>query len=210
MKRSSGVTALAVMLIIFGLGQLVGSISQFAVGPRAAEQQIAGLKAHINSAFSGSEGGKTLPPERRARLNAKLDKAGAEMQEYVTSPVVRMRLVINALLALAAIVGGFGALALYEWARELVVWQAWGAVVLTLLFAWNIAPSASIAEATLELLEDPAIQQHTREIIYRGQMLTTIVAVASGALWNGFLIWFFNRRQVAGQFRAAQPAEQAS
>jgi len=45
MKRSSGVTALAVMLIIFGLGQLVGSISQFAVGPRAAEQQIAGLKA---------------------------------------------------------------------------------------------------------------------------------------------------------------------
>ncbi len=199
MKRSAGVTAFAVLFIVLGLGRALGGVAQLIAAPRLIDRQMSALRGQID-ALAGTPGRGHLPPERRAKLHARLDRAAAVMQESLTSPIARMRLVTFGLLGLTMCVAGIGVWSLSEWARELAIWQAWVSIVFAVLFIWLTPPSSAFPDAALELVDDSAVQAQVREIVRRGQTLALVTAVALEALWNGLVVWFLTRRSVSAQF----------
>jgi hypothetical protein len=199
-QRSIGVTVLAGLFILAGLGRLTGSLMHLVAGPHIVEQQVAQIQTQVNAAVTNPEQ-KQLSGERRARMQEKLNTAIAALRSFSTLPLVRFRFILFGMLGLALVIGGVGVLALYPWARAIILWQAGLAIVCTVAFIWLVPPSAALAEATLELVEDPAAQRQMQELIHRSQMMVVLISAGMEVAWNGFVLWFFNRSGVRAQFQ---------
>ena len=200
-KRSAGVTAWAIVLIIAGVWMVGGSLISLAVGPQLVEMNFAQVKLQLESMPAG-EGPGQMTAEMKTKILSRVDEIKQNIVRMIQSPLVTIMTWVRALFGVLALVAGIGVLQLREWGRRLVSIQAAGALALGLWGLW-VSPQRQIAEqflAAMTELMPPAAIMSLRQAMVMGQALSLGLGLALLLAWNGVLIWFFNRASVKAQF----------
>ncbi|MBI4598134.1 MAG: hypothetical protein HY737_07040 [Candidatus Omnitrophica bacterium] len=203
MKRSGGVTAWAMVLIVIGALTAAGSLFALAIGPRALDVYEAQLR-QLDSAPTGDQPGQ-LPPEEKERALRQLRQALESVRQILSAPAIRMATAAKSALGSAALIAGIGLLMLQGWARTLAIGQA-GASILLGLWELFVSPQRQIAEqmmAAMNGLVDAATLAQMRQSLQIGQAVGLGVGLLLLLAWNGVIIWFFNRESVKAQFASA-------
>lgn len=201
MKRSGGVTAVAIVMMLAGVLTGVGALMSLSAGPRALDALDQRMQ-QLETLPSGTAQGQ-MSPERVAQLRQRLQEITQELRAVLESPAVRISTFLAALMGIAAFIAGLGVLLLQGWARTLAIFQAGLSIPLG-LFAAMYSPQQRLSQAMLRFYEglvDPATQQHLQQTMALGQTIGQWVGIITLLAWNGFLIWFFSRASVKAQFQ---------
>ncbi len=204
MRRSTGVTVWAVLLILGGglslAGSVVSSVVSGAMRGGAMEERFRQLDDQL-SHIKGTDG-QPMPPEKVAEMRAKLQQMRVKMEQFFTSPRMQMLTGAHGIVGLAALVAGIGVLLLKGWARSLAIGQAIGALVVglcsqLLMHGWQQEMMQSFAIGAV----DPAQQQAMQQAFQIAQTVGLGLGIVFLLAWNGLLLWFFNRASVKAQFQ---------
>jgi hypothetical protein len=207
MKRSTGVTVWAVLLILGGgfslFGSVVSSALSGAMRGGAMEEQFRTLDAQLSQA-KGADG-QVLPPEQVTKLRDQLQQMRAKMEQFFTSPLMQVLTGAHGLVGLAALVAGIGLLLLKGWARSLAIGQAIGATVVGLcsqlvMHGWQQDVLQSMVSSAGT---EPAQQQAMQQMMGTAQTFGLGLGIVLLLAWNGVLIWFLNRPSVKAQFQVS-------
>ncbi len=201
MRRSGGVTAVAIVLMLAGILTGGGAVMSLSTGPRvlgALDQRMKQLETLPTGTGQGQ-----ITPEQLTKLRQRLQEVTQELRAVMESPAVRISTLLAALMGIAAFMAGLGVLLLKGWARTLAIYQAGLSIPLG-LFAAMSSPQQRLSQAMLRFYEglvDPATQQHLQQTMALGQTIGQWVGIIGLLAWNGFLIWFFTRASVKLQFQ---------
>lgn len=209
MKRSGGVTAFAILFIIFGLLMAVGALFSFVVGPivtagldQSVSQLETGLDEQLRKAEQDGAAAEEIAKQRQEaeqNIQAVRDFASV-MRETSASPTAMGINLLNLLLGLAALIAGIGILGLKGWARTLIVGQAAVSIVAALAAMVLVSgqqQQLADLQARMAGQEGAEFQQMARTMGLVGQGIGLVWVVA----WNGLVMWFFNRASVKAQFQ---------
>lgn len=212
MKRSGGVTAMAVLLIVLGGFGALGMLTSMAVSPRRfaqAETQLDQVQHMLNERLDQAVQQGQFTAEQavsqRQLLRQSVDRLRRfqrALADYARSPQVRLLTWLGLLLNVAAVIAGIGILGLRAWARKTILWQAALSIPLTL---WSVSTTARLLRelAPASGTAAPATSLLTGQFIQGTMALGLWTSVVFAVAWNGFLLWWFNRATVAAQFAPA-------
>ena len=210
MKRSKGVTVLAIFLLLAGTWMVLGNVLMWVQGPHAAqrfEEQVRQLEAQRDAlAQQGNEQQISQADIRRVqgqleRLITVLRRLAEEQRKLQASATMQVLGGLSALLGLAALWAGFGILTLQERARKLLLWQAALSIPVGLAsLAVFMRFHRSTMELMLELTSASGVPLQVQHTMRSGQVVGEWLGAATIVGWNAFLWWFFRRPSVKAQF----------
>ena len=202
MKRSGGVTAVGIVLIVAGIFSTIGPLISLAIGPQMVDANIAQMKQGLERLPTGDQAGQ-ISDEKKAKIMTNVDQVGQEIRTMMEAPIIKIATLLKAVLGAFALIGGIGILLLQGWARKLIVVQAGSSIVLGLWELW-LSPQRQIAERFVAAMADlvpSAALASLRETMVLGQTVGLGLGLALLLTWNGFIIWFFTRPSTKAQFR---------
>ena len=179
MKRSIGVTMVAMLLILQGLFSC-GSL----VLPKLAELKGQLRSAHVHALLMNGAEEKSLA-NTRANEPTPLEQVESQM-------VLRrmLRDIWKFMLYVAAVVGGIGILYIRHWARMLVLWQT------GLLFLNN----SWLYGQLFVLFSHETITGPLKPELRQSWQLHAVSMIGISLTWAAFYRWFFMRPAVKAQF----------
>ena len=211
MKRSGGVTAFAILFIIFGLLTAVGALFSFVMGPTVTARfgqtvtRLENLEDRLRKVERKAEQ-EGVAAEDLAEQRQKVEQSiqvvrdmALAMRETLGSPTAMGLNLVNLCLGLAAFIAGIGILMLKGWARSLIVWQA----ALSIVAVVVALVAFSGAQDKIVELQAQMVGEGQQEF---WQMGRTMGGVGQGiglvwiVAWNGLVLRFFNRPSVKAQF----------
>jgi len=213
MKRSIGVTALGILLIVSGAIMALSNVATGFSGEASVRrwaQQADALEAkkaeYLRQAQTQGQSAEAL-----AQAEAQVDQAAAVLRRVAdatkrlhASPMLAAVCVLSALLGVAALAAGIGVLKLAGWGRSAAIWQAIASVPFGL---WSIAVfspfyrelTAMVSGLTVAADGDAQVQQ----VMQMGQAAGMWIGIIWLLGWNAFVVWFFNRTSAKAQFSAS-------
>ena len=196
MKRSVGVTVWAVLLILSGVFGAIGATISLSTAEHSLEQISQSIE-RLKTVPTGTEPGQ-LPPERVTQLQERLERLMEEVRKATESPLVKTTTMLAGVLSVLALCAGIGLLASQGWARSIAIWQAACSIVFGVI-VMCVSPQRRLAEVAMGVYEglmDPKAQQmmHIGHVV--GQWLGLLLLL----VWNGLIIWYFNRPSVKALF----------
>ena len=195
MRRSIGVTILAVLFIIDGIFQL----HRVFWGIQQLRPEII---SRVEAGFNQMLTEQNVPPDeaeqKRQLFHQRLMELKSEQER-------RGKSVIVIGLSLATLAAGVGLLTMQLWARTLVQWVAgvslavvcWSAFT---FFTRREPQAVDIAQLMLSAAGREAQAARAQAMVRQLAMATYPVVIA----WNVFLLWFFQRPTVKAQFQTAR------
>lgn len=201
MKRSGGLIAVSIFLIVAGVLGAWAALVPALAGPTLINPQQTDAQW---TAFSSAAAQRApLTPEQTEKLRALFTQMLAQMRDFLTRPSVRVSYGLAGLVALAACVAGIGMLLGKGWARTLAIGQAVASIPLTV---WSVALASSfqqqLATTVSGVISDPRVQQQMHQLAQSARTAGLGLNIALVVAWNAFLICFLNRASVKAQFQA--------
>jgi hypothetical protein len=210
MKRSKGLTVVAVLLIVFGALGLQSAATLITSVTKAAawEEQARRVAAAIDEQVDEQVRQGTLTAEQGAarresarRLLEAWERIYDSLAQTAAAPLNRLLAIASLLLALAGIGAGVGLLLGRGWARPLTVGQAVGQLLVGWGSASQVAPMLETLGEALASLPMPL--EGAARADYAQALQTAISALLWGSVglavaWNVFVVWFLTRRTVSG------------
>ncbi len=194
MKRSAGLTTIGVFMMLFGGCHSLGN-GTLLIAPFALDVFVDSMK-DVEGNFEGTLA--QSKPQRETRFSPQEVAEGKEAFRELRQAFERLQLVLRTpeakiILALQVVVGmlvvaaGLGSLQLATWARSFAIGQAWLALVIVVVGEF------------LTTSGGPALSQEPHP--GRQDVVASLAQVGWALVWNGVIIWFFNRRSTKAQFR---------
>ena len=199
MKRSRGVTAMAILFILWGGLGVAGTV----MTPWLRDMQERQMTQEMDSfrqTLSKAKG------EKEAAQNQKIMRAAEEMfqatKAYSDSPAM---IFIYSLLSPLLLIGGIGVLRLKAWGRVMVLWTVGASLVEKFWFTIAAAPLREKAHGLtfygMSGTLDPASEKNFLRMVEIAQAADPWIGFLIPLAWSGFVIWFFNRASVKAQFQ---------
>ena len=185
-KRSGGVTALAIWLIVAGILGGVGAAYYFVIRPRLMEEQI---RRQLQDESKATEASQHNTRELLEQFRQHLSEE---------RPVSQTKALLHGLLSIGTLIAGIGILQLKGWARLLAVWQAGVAISLNLWSSYHLLFRFNVSDVT-NRFGDPTLQEMARNVAPTLVGVMVVWALIE-ICWNGFVIGFFMRPGVKAQF----------
>ena len=218
MKRSGGLTVLAVLLMLAGAVMGVGSLLSFSRGLHALDVMESRVTQQLDRLPTGT-GPRQITPAQFEQLRQGFQEILRESRKILTSSTVRTTTLLSALLGIAAVIAGIGLVLLRGWARTLALWQACGSIPLGLFTVWW-SPQQQLSQVVLrsyQRLADPATLESLRRSVQNSQVAGQWVGTVALLAWNGLILWCLTRASVKAQcqqhdtvtFRTGQSANRA-
>ena len=204
-KRSTGVTVIAILLILGGGLESLASALSLALGPSLIARQREQMAAALDRLEQEGQGGQASPErvQRVAEIRQFFERFERTVQTSdgaARSLAAKAIGSLSGLLGIVALTAGIGILLLKGWARFLVIWQAGLSILCAIGTAlWGYAVSLSAVEGLRAIGVAPGMQEMS---LARGAAIGTVAMLLLPSLaWNGLLLWFFNRPSVKAQFQ---------
>ncbi len=211
-KRSAGLTAVPIFMILGGVCGLAVDVAQRAqptllerTWQRISDSFEAQDQANWQQARERGLNDKQLADlasirQEKQQNDQMMQDAVRMMREQLARPDVQAYHVIRGLLGVAALLAGIGMLRLRGWARDVATWQATLSLV---TIVWTVIWFPSYQSQSMELWRQmtnhPALQALVRQ-----QAETTHewlwVRLLPALGWNVFVLWFVSRSSVKAQF----------
>lgn len=199
--RSTGVTVLAVVLILAGGLSAVGAMMSLTLGGRQLDRMVTLINQQLDRVPIGTGPGRAAK-EQVDTIRQEVSERFVALRRLMESKRMRAAYLAQIALGLAACLGGIGLWRRRPWSSRLITWQA----VLSVGFGvwWLLAsPLAAFQREMIQfmfnLLERAAplsTQMQMRQAIEMSQTAGRWGGLLWIGLWNGFLIWFVNRPSV--------------
>ncbi len=217
-RRSGGVTAWAVLFIMFGLLNAAGSALMLVCAPpffQAMEQSIQQRLADLEREQAPIQDPEVAADAEasHARLRQSLASAANSLRrtrDILLSPRMVAMTQFTLLLNIVMLIAGIGLLRLAPWARLLAVGQAVFALILLMIVLGAHHPPDLTLQVASDMAREPAAQERLRQQIQLGESLGKAWSLFTGVAWNGLILWFFNRASVKAQFQHTEPVSQPS
>ncbi len=230
MKRSRGVTALAIFLVVLGTLQILGYAASLTLLPGFRSKDLSLLEsAQRQSRLSDDRlramlSDSNLDPARRqtleevARSDSVLNdqmRAMLEFErqrvEYENSEPSMQEARVGLALGFVLLFGAFGVFRLKPWSQAVILGQATLTVLAGLWEAMTLLPQLREVMQTgltmAQALKMPAWEARMAHLVDFGAAYKFGSLVLGYLVWAGFIFWFFNRESVKRQFGSTPELE---
>lgn len=212
MKRSEGVSVVAILLIIFSCLNIClsmyNSLAFEARGAEEAERKMNQTFTAMSAQLEDRIRRGVVKPAEADRLHGEFNRYVRRMQEahhgireFSTSPAMSLFSWLSNLLSAASLAAGIGLLFLKRWARQITLWSA-GVSILLLVGSSSLYPALARVVSAFAVAP-PGIPAAWEQGASTMVSVVVRVSFVLGAAWETFLLWFFNRPSVKAQFQRA-------
>lgn len=184
MKRSTGVTTMGVLMLLFGGCHSIGN-GTLLIAPPVLDVFVDSMK-DVEVDFEGTL--DRTRQQRGARFSQQEVAEGEEafrelrqalerLQQVLRTPQARGILALEIIVGILAVAAGLGVLRLTTWAWAFAIGQAW--LALFIMALGQLLPTPFPAE--------------------KQDVIVSLTLGGWALVWNSIIIWFFSRRSTKAQ-----------